>query len=127
VLRELSNGTAGSGPRSPFPMPKRTEVPRAAPTPSRAARVRQDVGPIRHSVGGKEANGQISPCVAIQTRPSIAAVACNLLHCHDFMPLKDTHSMLALCTEEALARLRFFLDQHSAAIEGAPSGRPACF
>jgi hypothetical protein len=61
VLREVGNGTGGSArPRSPFAMPTRTEVPLAAPTPSRAARVRQDARPIRHSVGGKDANGQIS-------------------------------------------------------------------
>jgi len=43
---------------------------RVRPHPTRAARGRQDAGPIRHSVGGKEANGQISPVCCISDTAS---------------------------------------------------------
>jgi hypothetical protein len=67
------------------------------------------------------------PRVAIQTRPSIAAVVRNLLHCHDFMPLPATHSMLALMHRGSARQATFFPRSARSGDQGAAFGSPLAF
>jgi hypothetical protein len=95
------------------------------PTPSSAARVRQDAGPIRHSVGGKEANGQISPVCCNSDTHSIAEVACNPLHYHDFTPGRPlTFHVGPYAQREALAQATIFPRSALNGNQGAAFGSP---
>ena len=113
MLRESSNGTGASV--RPRPPPE-CRSPACGPIPLGPHADAKTQGRSGIPWAEKRPTARYRPCVAFQTRPPITAAACNLLHCHDFMPCWRLTPCWPLST-----------NQHSAPTRAGPFGSPALF